>query len=49
MLKKNYELNLQILQSQNEEYLQDEKFAKLFEAYWISNLKIKNIIELLEI
>ncbi|GIO40340.1 hypothetical protein [Paenibacillus apis] len=49
ILKNAYDLNTQVLQSQNKELLKDQNFADLFEAFWISNIKLKNIIDLIEI
>jgi len=49
ILKNSYELNFKILQAQNKELLKDQKFADLYEAYWISNIKLKNAIDLFEI
>ncbi|RJE88710.1 hypothetical protein D3P07_12030 [Paenibacillus sp. 1011MAR3C5] len=49
ILKTTYDLNARILESQNQEFFSDHNFTTLYEAYWISNLKIKNAIELLEV
>lgn len=49
ILQNTYDLNARILESQKQEFFADHNFTTLYEAYWISNLKIKNAIELLEL
>lgn len=49
ILKNTHDLNEQILQTQDMESLADHNFANLYEAYSISNHKLKNAIDLLEL
>lgn len=49
ILNTTYALNTKILEEQNTDLMRNKQFSNLFEAYWISNIKIKNAIELLEI
>jgi hypothetical protein len=45
----NYEQNLKFLENQDPLLLNDSEYHKLYRAYWLSNVKIKNLIEIIEI
>ncbi len=49
ILKNLYELNTKILRSQNTKSFDEQSFVELYEAYSLSNHKLKNAIELLQI
>ena len=48
LLQDTYNTNEKILHNQDEEHLQTSReMFELYQAYWISNAKIKNIIDLI--
>lgn len=50
LLKNVYKKNLSVLNSQNSDLLEkSDEFTKLYQNYWISNERLKNIIEAIDI
>ncbi|MCM3082147.1 hypothetical protein [Brevibacillus invocatus] len=44
-----YLANQKVLEDQNDTLLKDPNFSSLYQAYWISNNKLKNALDLYQI
>jgi hypothetical protein len=49
LLQKTHALSQTFLESLSEQTIQNQKVSKIFEHYWITNLKLENITEMLEV
>lgn len=49
LLRKTYERSLQYMENMNESTVQNPKVLPLYQHYWISNLKIEAIADMLDI